>query len=149
MALWPDLQTTTSAGMQDSNDLHTVTPRVGRIHPETPHNLHTSKEIAHIADRVPGILGVNALPEVLSATNARGWDTMAGFVAPNLRTGPKQSRKTIHIKATYETWEQVSGDCMLEYIPVYLTSMAETLQISAVPVCNIHSCLTPGKHIRS
>ena len=41
---------------------------------------------------------MNALPKMLSATNAREWDSMAGYVAPNLRTGPRRVLKLYQVK---------------------------------------------------
>ena len=63
------------------------------FHPETLHSIHTSKETAHIADRVQGTPGMNALPKMLIATNARGWDTMSGYATPNLETGSNRVLK--------------------------------------------------------
>ena len=83
------------------------------FHKETLQNIHASNETAHIVNRVPGTPGVNGLSEMPSATNARGWDIMAGYVASNLKTGPSRP-KAIPVKATHEAW-----DCMPEYTSSY------------------------------
>ena len=66
--------------------------------PENPHYVHASKENAHIAEKVPGSPAVNALQEILSATNARGWDTLAGCVTLNLGTGSSRVLKLYQLK---------------------------------------------------
>ena len=64
---------------------------------ESLHNLQTSKEHTHIVDRVPGTPAVNALPKMLSAANAKGWDT-AGYVTPNLEIGLSSVLKLFQLK---------------------------------------------------
>ena len=102
------LQTTVSAGIQDSTELHKVTPRVGRLSPRNCPNLHTNKETEHIMDRVPSTTGVSVLSEMLSSTNARGQNTMVRYFTPSHKS-LQQSPKTIPVQTLHKAQEQEYG----------------------------------------
>ena len=133
VALWPYLQTTMSAHIQDSADLHKVTPRVGRLSTRnSPQPTHKQWECAycrqntrHSRTECP-VWGAEYY-------NCKSMGHYGGVCQAKLRNWPQQSPETIPIKSTHEAQEQEYEDCMPEYTPTYLKFMAETHQISAVP----------------
>ena len=69
-------------------------------------------------ERVPGTPGVNVLPGTVNATNARGWDTMAGCVTPNLRTGPSRVLKLYWLKLYMRQETSLKTACKDTLLPI-------------------------------
>ena len=90
------------------------------FHPETYCSLHTSKDTAHNADTVPSTPGMNALPKVLSATVARGCNTMAAYVILNLGTGPCRALKLYCLKLYMRFRDKsLKTACQNTLLPIY------------------------------
>ena len=137
-----------SAGIQDSTELHKVTPRVDRLSPRNSTQTTNKQGDSTYCGQNTRYSRSECPVQDAKCYKCKRMGHYGRVCHTKPQNRPHQSPKTVPVKAINESWEQEFEDCKLEYICTYLTARAEIYQMSAVQVCRMHSHSLPGEHIR-
>ena len=134
-----------SAGTQDSTEPHKVTSRAGRFSLRTLHSLHISKETAHIMGQSTRHSRSECPPLYVKCYKCKRMGHYGKVYHTRLWNRPSRILKLYWLKLYMMLRiKSLKTACT----PTYVTSMVETYQVSAVPVCKMHSHSMLGEHIR-